>query len=348
MCAMTGYVEVASSVDVASLERWDADVEVVQFQQPLREADYRSLAAWLSRHPSVALRVYGFDRELTTLGFLRWFPHVRRLSVDELYYLTDLTPLQHLDRCVEWLDIGQTLKPLDLRPLAGLQHVRQLRVVGHRRGLGELIEANAGLQGLALWRLPVDRILPGLMLPDLQSLAVTRGSLTDSGWLGQFRTLRYLALRAVRTLVDLQPVAGMVGLRWLWLDGPATRLRQQHRADPGRLHQHAPPAPSHSFERVGRRTAARTTARDRIAAAHRGVHPVRRSPSSRTRRLRPRHRPPQSCRQEATGPHTTAEPEPVRRRARAGVHAIALKRRHAGGGLTGQLIVTGEALSHRW
>jgi hypothetical protein len=221
MCAMTGYVEVASSVDVASLERWDADVEVVQFQQPLREADYRSLAAWLSRHPSVALRVYGFDRELTTLGFLRWFPHVRRLSVDELYYLTDLTPLQHLDRCVEWLDIGQTLKPLDLRPLAGLQHVRQLRVVGHRRGLGELIEANAGLQGLALWRLPVDRILPGLMLPDLQSLAVTRGSLTDSGWLGQFRTLRYLALRAVRTLVDLQPVAGMVGLRWLWLDGLA-------------------------------------------------------------------------------------------------------------------------------
>lgn len=215
---MSSVVDVSSPVDVPRLRAGLGDGARVQFQEPLSEADYRSLAAILMDHPSVTLRAYGFDAELATLRFLRWFPHLRRLSVADLYNLTDLTPLHQLSAEVEFLDIGGTRKPLNLSPVAAFCNLRELRIVMHRRGLEELLNANRGLHGLALWRLPVDRLLSVATLPNLQSLSLTLGSLTHGEWLARFPTLRYLALRNVRGLTTLDAVTRLAGLQWLWLD----------------------------------------------------------------------------------------------------------------------------------
>lgn len=215
---MGDAVEVRSPVNVAKLRPRLRNADVVQLSEPLTEAEYRSVAMLLGDHPMVPLRVYGFDDDLATLRFLRWFPHVRRFSVAGLWHLTDLTPLDQLNADVEFLDIGETRKPLDLAPVAQFRRLRRLKVVEHRRGLPELLHANPGLRDLSLWRLPVDHVLPVISLPHLQAMALTLGSLTNSEWLTQIPTLRYLALRQVRKLSDLTPVTRLLALQWLWLE----------------------------------------------------------------------------------------------------------------------------------
>ncbi|MEV4720542.1 hypothetical protein AB0J94_25350 [Micromonospora noduli] len=215
---MGDVVEVRSPVDVAQLRPRLGNADVVQFSEPLTEAEYRSVAMLLGDHPMVPLRVYGFDDDLATLRFLRWFPHVRRFSVAGLWHLTDLAPLDQLSADVEFLDIGETRKPLDLAPVAQFRRLRRLRVVEHQRGLSELLHANPGLRDLSLWRLPVDHVLPIIALPHLHALALTLGSLTNSEWLTQIPTLRYLALRQVRKLSDLTSVTRLRALQWLWLE----------------------------------------------------------------------------------------------------------------------------------
>ncbi|SCG65600.1 leucine-rich repeat domain-containing protein [Micromonospora inositola] len=222
---MKGLVEVSSSVDVRRLGVGLRDDAVVQFCRPLAEPDYGALAAFLTDHPTVTLRVYGSDEDLAALRFLRWFPRLRRLSVAGLYHLADLAPLQQLSPDVEAFDLGESRKLLDLTPVAAFRGLRRLRVVAHRRGLADLLAANPGLQGLALWRLPVDRVVPDVVLPRLQSLALTLGSLTAAEWLTRISTLRCLALRTVRKLTDLAVVARLPALQWLWLDAlPVDRL----------------------------------------------------------------------------------------------------------------------------
>ncbi|MGC5022226.1 hypothetical protein [Micromonospora sp. DT47] len=76
---MGGLVEVSSPIDLLRLRAELDTATRVQFQAPLSEADYRTLAAILAEHPSVTLRAYGFD------------------AAD-----------------VEFLDLGETRKPLDL------------------------------------------------------------------------------------------------------------------------------------------------------------------------------------------------------------------------------------------
>ncbi|MFE9651659.1 hypothetical protein [Micromonospora sp. NPDC006431] len=218
---MSRIVDVSSPIDVHQLRVRLGDASVVQFSQPLAEAEYRSLAAVLADHPTVTLRAYGFDKDLATLRFLRWFPRLSRFSVAHLHNLTDLAPLHQLNANVELLDIGETRKPLNLTPVAAFHDLRQLRIVAHRRGLPELLDANPGLQGLALWRLPIDQHLPLIALPHLQSLALTLGSLAHGEWLLQVPTLRYVALRAVRKLTDLDAVTRLPALQWLWLDALA-------------------------------------------------------------------------------------------------------------------------------
>ncbi|MCG5436430.1 hypothetical protein [Micromonospora foliorum] len=119
---------------------------------------------------------------------------------------------------MEFLDIGETRKPFDLAPVARFRRLRRLRIVEHRRGLPKLLHANPGLRDLSLWRLPVDHVLPIIALPHLQALALTLGSLTNSDWLTEIPTLRYLALRRVRKLSDLTPVTRLPVLQWLWLE----------------------------------------------------------------------------------------------------------------------------------
>lgn len=197
----------------------DDTVDSYPLTSPLAAAGYRALAEQLDRTPDMRLRVSGFDRTLAGLEFLKWLPGLRRLSISGLYYATDLSALRHLPEDVEYLDLGETLKPLDLAPTLRFTRLTELRVVSHRRNLPQLLDRNPALRGLSLWRLPVDKVQPTVSLPRLESLALSLGSLHDPHWPAQHPHLRYLALRGVRGVHDLGVLEHLPSLEWLWLDG---------------------------------------------------------------------------------------------------------------------------------
>ncbi|WP_144120926.1 hypothetical protein [Catellatospora sichuanensis] len=214
---MYQFLELESPLDRDHLKVAVPDVERVQFDEPLTNDDYQLLAQVLEQCPHVTLRVYGYSQELAGLDFLRLFPELRRFSVSNLMLLDDVSRLNVLPDDLEYLDLGETKRPLDLTPLK-FSRLSGLRVVGHHRGLSELVARNHELRVLSLWRLRFDQVLPIVALPDLESLVLTLGSLTDSHWLAQFPSLRFLGIRQTRRLADLSPVRDLSKLEWLWLD----------------------------------------------------------------------------------------------------------------------------------
>ncbi|GAA1369598.1 hypothetical protein [Catellatospora chokoriensis] len=215
---MSEFVHVRESFDPAALRsQLSPTVRRVQFDEPLSNADYGALASILEDHPHITLRAFGFSTELASLGFLSWFKRLRRFSVANLHHLGDLSGLGLLPDDLEHLDLGETKKALDLRAV-GFRELRELRVVGHRRGLAELVGANGGLTALSLWRLPADEQVGEVGLPSLESLSLTLGSVKDLGWLRQFNELRHLAIRQVKGVSILDELARLPRLEWLWLD----------------------------------------------------------------------------------------------------------------------------------
>src|SRR5690349_35285 len=72
------------------------ECRIVQFAEPLSEADYQRLGALMADRPDVVLRAYGdYSRRFKDLEFLRFFPGARRVQID-LYDLTDVSGLRHL------------------------------------------------------------------------------------------------------------------------------------------------------------------------------------------------------------------------------------------------------------
>ncbi|TCB92675.1 hypothetical protein E0H26_23725 [Micromonospora zingiberis] len=189
----------------------------MQFEQPLTADGYRALASIIQDNPQITLRAYGSDRELAELRFLEWFPGLRRFSFAHLYGVESLEPLARLAPELEFLNAGETKKALDLGPITQLTNLKELRVVSHRKGLTELLEANSGLRSLALWRLPLDRYLPAIP-PSVDALALTLGSLTADQWPDAVGNLRYLAIRGVRGVNELKRLNEIEALEWLWLD----------------------------------------------------------------------------------------------------------------------------------
>jgi hypothetical protein len=203
-----------------------AHLQFVQFDQALHNVEYRILGDLLADHPGVTLRVFGHDPDLAGLEFLRWFPRLRRFRIDHLETV-DLDQLQRLPEDLQFLGVGETRRrALDLTPAIRFQHLRELRIVGHKRGLAEIIDANRELEAIALSRLPVDKVLAEIALSRLDSLTLKLGSLTDIGWLNNAANVRYLALRQVRGITDVDVLASFKSLVWLWLDslGKITKL----------------------------------------------------------------------------------------------------------------------------
>lgn len=210
-------LQLESPLDWDHLKVAVPDVERVQFDAPLTNHDYEMLAQVLEQHPHVTLRAYGYSQELAGLDFLRWFPTLRRFSISNLMLLGDVSQLNLLPDHLEYLDLGVTKKPLDLTPLK-FSRLTSLRVVGHHRGLSELVNRNRELRTLSLWRLRFDQALPNAALQGLESLMITLGSLTDPHWLAAFPGLRFLGIRQTRGVDDVSPVRELSKLEWLWLD----------------------------------------------------------------------------------------------------------------------------------
>jgi hypothetical protein len=105
------------------LRRPDRRIHTVQFQQPLSDREYRSLAAWLSDHPGITLRAWG---HVPDLEFLRFFPRLQRFSADTFYEEPEsFDGLRHLSPDLRSLVVGATRRRLSLGPLAHFTGLRR-------------------------------------------------------------------------------------------------------------------------------------------------------------------------------------------------------------------------------
>jgi hypothetical protein len=191
--------------------------DLVQFSSLLTDADFRRLARFLEAYPSVTLRAYGgYDGSIRNLDWLRHFPTLRRLQVDALYELDDISGLQHLPEDLEDLGLGQTRKRLSLAQLGRFPRLRRLYLEGHTKD----IEVVSGLTQL------VDVTLRSITLPDLSLLLPLRelrvldlklGGTRNLDLLPELAPLRYLEIWQVRGLSDLEPVGEVVSLEELYL-----------------------------------------------------------------------------------------------------------------------------------
>lgn len=215
---MDKVLSLDSPSDLKTVRRDLESFDRIQISACLKDAEFRELGEALELHPNVTFRVFGFDKKLATLEFLKFFPRLRRFSLAGLHHASDLTPLKYLPEDLEFLDIGETASALDLAPVANFRELKELRIASHRKGIAKALSVNRSLRALALWRLPVDKVLPELDLPDLESLALTLGSTGSQDWYVRFAGLRYIALRSVRGLSDVGPVCCLAKLEWLWLD----------------------------------------------------------------------------------------------------------------------------------
>lgn len=150
----SGVVHVGPPLDIYTVRQGLPTARLVQFHESLTDGEFKALGELMLGFPEVELRAYG-TASTATLGFLRHFPHLRRLCLDQPC-LADVSPLNELVPELESLALGETYKTLDLRPLR-LRGLRRLRVEGHRRGLAELAGGNAGLRVLSLRGLAADR-----------------------------------------------------------------------------------------------------------------------------------------------------------------------------------------------
>src|SRR5215831_19040030 len=90
----------------------EPEVTLLQFSQGLTDDEYRAVAALLDDRPDVTLRAYGgYGRTIPNLEWLRFFPRIRRISIDSLWgVLGSVDGLRHLPDDLEELGMGN-LKP---------------------------------------------------------------------------------------------------------------------------------------------------------------------------------------------------------------------------------------------
>jgi internalin A len=208
----------------------EPDCRVIQFDEPLTEAQLERAGRLIEDRPDVELYVYG--RVWRDLDFLRHFQGLKRFHL-ALYEVDDIGGFVHVPGLTE-LTFGETRKKFSLRFVAALPHLKLLFLVGHKTDLPYIREL-AGLEHLGL---------RGITLPDLsllRSFARLRkvqlffGGTRNLADLAQLPGLEDLSLMRITKLSDLGILADLAGLKRLQLDWMrnVTSLPSLHRL--GRL-----------------------------------------------------------------------------------------------------------------
>lgn len=210
--------EIRSPLTEEKLARLPSRSGVVQFKTLLTDDDFRRLAEWFREHPHATLRAYGsYDRSITDLEFLRFFPFLRRFSADTLYLsLQSLDGLRHLPEDLERLSIGGTKRKLDLAILSRFGGLKSLYLEGPTKGIS-VVSRLTSLEDLTLRSITLPDLSILLPLTDLLALHIKLGGIKDLSLLPQVGRLRYLELWMVKGLNDLSPVGGLPHLRYLFL-----------------------------------------------------------------------------------------------------------------------------------
>lgn len=203
-----GIRQVAPPLGPQDLTPLEPQCTMVQFASRLSDDDMRLLADFLAGYPDVGLRVYGsYDRSITDLDFLRFFPRLRKFSVDAIYELADLEGIGHLSPELEKLVIGRTRsKSFSLRTLTRFPHLRELYLEGHQKDI-EAIGRLTSLEDLTLRSITLPDLSALLPLTRLVSLDVKLGGTRELGLLPGIGRLEYVELWMIRGLTDVSPLA---------------------------------------------------------------------------------------------------------------------------------------------
>ena len=121
----------------------------LRFSSAPSDAEHRRAATWLRQHPDEALRFYGnFDRSVTDLEWLRFYPHLRRFDVDTLRgNVPDLAGLRHLSDDLEALSLVLKSAEHGERLLARCRKLTDLALGGQRQ-LPQALAGRSMLQKL--------------------------------------------------------------------------------------------------------------------------------------------------------------------------------------------------------
>ena len=212
----------------------------LQFSGAASEEEHRRAATWLRGHPDEGLRFYGnYDRSVTDMEWLRFYPQLRRLDVDTLRgNVPDLDGLRHLSDDLEALSLvvksgehGERLlarcgKLTDLalggqrqlpQALAGLSTLQKLYIEGPVRGLHP-VRGLTALEDLTLRSVTVPDLSDLVPLRRLRSLDIKLGGTKDLGLLPELGPLTYLELWMIRGLDDISAIGGINTLQSLKLE----------------------------------------------------------------------------------------------------------------------------------
>ena len=180
----------------------------VQISSRLTDDDFIRLADFMADYPQVRLRVYGgYDGSITDLDFLRFFPRLRRFSVDAIYELPNLDGIGLLSDELEDLLIGWTRsKRFSLRNLTKFRQLRTLYLEGQQKDFAALGELEA-LEDLTLRSITLADLSALLPLRRLTSLDIKLGGTKDLALLPQIGHLTYIELWRIRGVEDVSALA---------------------------------------------------------------------------------------------------------------------------------------------
>jgi hypothetical protein len=193
--------EVSAPLRPSDLTPLPPDCHTVQFSSRLSDGDMRLLADFLAGYPDVRLRVYGdYGGSIVNLDFLRYFPHPRRFSVDELFHLGDLDGIGHLSDGLEELTIGATRsRRFSLRALSRFHHLRTLYLERQQKDIEALGHLTA-LEDLTLRSITLPDLSALLPLERLRSHDIKLGGTSDLGLLPRIGRLEDTSNRRTSAL----------------------------------------------------------------------------------------------------------------------------------------------------
>jgi len=191
----------------------ERDCRVIQFSEPLTEAQLARAGRLIEDRPDVELYVYG--RAWRDLSFLRYFNGLKRLHL-ALYEIDDIGGFAHVPGLTE-LTFGETKKKFSLRFVEAWPHLKRLFLVKSKTDLHclhRLVELEElGLSGFTLPDLSL--LLP---LTRLRKLQLFLGGTRNLAALARLPALEDLWLMRITRLADLGILADLAGLKTLRLN----------------------------------------------------------------------------------------------------------------------------------
>lgn len=189
--------------------------DLVQLPAPLSDLEYASLADVLEQRPSVELRAYDSHiGKFSDVAFLRFFPFLRRLSLD-VWSVTDLSGLDAIDDLLTF-SLGATKKAFSLRLLKRFKSLRGLLLERQHKDF-EVVSELSQLQGLGLRSMTLPNLAILSAFPELRHFELKLGGTRDLTGLAVAKRLRYIELWLIRGLTDVNVLGEVTSLEALFL-----------------------------------------------------------------------------------------------------------------------------------